>query len=648
MTIRKTDKTSFTEKEILDFISDYERTEVAEFNELWDYYKGKNVKILARKKIDSNSPDNRIPIPYGRKIITTFAGYAYRPKYITYKLAKDQLTEQEAKEEQVAEDVSEQNPTGKTAGGANPVKTAEPVPAQEQTNPEMEAAKKYLDELKKTFSLNNEHIKTSRAGRNAAIFGVAYEMHYIGGQIVTEKTITEKAEPCFFPVDPRELILFYDYSSEPKKAAAIRFCRITNLLYNVEVYWRDIVLLYERKRTETGEWQLIRKGSYQNFYSDIPVVAYYFGDELLGLIRPILPLIDAYDTLLSDSVNEFERFAFAYLLLKMMGLTPVQAAKAAGMEPNKKIIDVLSNIKRRRVFENIPKDGEIKFLTKDIPSQFVEFMSNFIKKQIHVQSHVPDFSDEKFASQGLSGVAIQRMLFDFENIVSSTDADFDVGLYDRIRLITKIYEILRRPIGSFDMITINHKRNLPLNVKEYAETAAVLGGVVSRRTMLESLPEEVVPDVDAELKRQMDDMLSLPSDIEETPEPELDEEGNPITSAGQEGAAEGGNVQQEALNGTQIVAIVDILKAVTKEELTELAAVELLVIAFPLVQRDAIAKMVKESKKAKAPEEPAPFGQGNLEDGEQVKKDAAVEKAKGDKISTKEQKISTKEPKINE
>jgi len=84
MTILRTDKDTLTPDDIIKYIKDYEEGVVPPFDKLWDYYLGKNPTIL-EKRVDPGNPSNKTPVSYGRKIITTFTGYAYRPRYITYK-----------------------------------------------------------------------------------------------------------------------------------------------------------------------------------------------------------------------------------------------------------------------------------------------------------------------------------------------------------------------------------------------------------------------------------------------------------------------------------------------------------------------------------------------------------------------------------
>jgi len=498
MVLQRTEKEILTNEDILKFISDYEIQVVPHLNDLWEYYKGKNVKILKRKVPDPNNPDNKIIVSYGRKIVNTFTGYGYRPKYITYKPNIKEKPLPELADETAIKPIE------------NPIE------------------KVYVEQLKKIFDLNNEHIKTNRAGRNTAIFGLSYELLYVDSNPdPMNKELPLKAVPKFFTVDPREMIVLYDYSPEPKIQIAIRYYKKDDNNYKVEVYYKDHTDTYTRKRLDTNsvKWILEQdKLGITNFFDAVPVVPYYLGDEMQSIFENILSLIDAYDVLFSDSMNEFDRFAFAYLVMKKFGLTnPVDKKDPM------KVSFALQLLKRRRVFEHLDKDADVRFLTKDIPTAFIQHIGQQLREQIHVQSHVPDFTGKEMA--GASGIAIQRLMFDFENLVSSAEADFDVGLTARIELISVIMEKLGLINGGHEMVIINHKRNVPLNTLEFAQTAMMMSNAgFSRKAIIGIMPEDIIPDVEEELRLEeeertaMQGEYNLEAPLEEPVEEELSEE----------------------------------------------------------------------------------------------------------------------------
>ena len=445
MDIWRTNSDTLETVELEKFISKHLAECAPRFSKLWRYYEGKNCKVLSKPEPKEGNPDNRTPVAYGRKIITTFEGYAYRPRYITY-----------------------------SAG-----------PGSED----------YVSTLNEVFNANNEHIKTSRAGRNTGIFGEAYEIVYAD----------ESGKPRFFSVDPRECFILYDYSPEPKKKIGVRYYLTSDDVYRVEVYYATRVDTFER-RVENGKVSYTALEPMPNPIGEVPIVPYYFGDDRLGLIEPVLALIDDYDMLVSDSFVEFDRFANAYLRIVGSSITGGVSDDANG----NKVAMFLRRLRERRIFSGLSAPDDVTFLTKDIPKEFIEFMSNLIRQQIHVQSHVPDFTSEQFAS-GVSGAAIDRLLFDFENVCSSAEADFDTGLLERIRLINIILKV-DRVDSEGKTVVINHKRNLPANTKEAAEIAVLLKNAgFSSRLVAESMPDYIVSDVDEELAEQEAELSKIPN-----------------------------------------------------------------------------------------------------------------------------------------
>lgn len=469
MNLLRTDKEALTIEDIQDYIKMYEEDYKPELDKLWEYYKGKNVKIVEKKAPDPNNPDNRTPVPYGRKIITTFTGYAYRPRYITYK------SENEA----------------------------------------------YLNELIATFNENNEHIKTSLHGRNTGIFGLSYELLYID----ESRMKPNQAEVKFTVIDPREIILLHDYSLEPKRKFAIRYYHTDGDKYKVDVYSDASVQHYDGTLEKyTNKIKLVATGEDANFFGEVPVIPYYLNQEVQSLLDPVIPLLDDYDTLISDSMNEFDRYAHAYLRLVGMSLTDQVKSSSPGVFKN-----ALALLKYRRVFEQLRDKEDVSFLTKDIPTEYISFMAGLVRDQIHIQSHVPDLGSDAF-KDGASGVAIQRLMFDFENVCSNAEAEFDTALYERIRMITKIYKKNRRASGTFDEITISHKRNAPLNLKEFADTSLVMKNAgFSQYSIVDLWPDDIFPDVEAELEREREEAEARAPDIEQfqpAEEDQEDEDGN--------------------------------------------------------------------------------------------------------------------------
>lgn len=405
------------------------------------YYLGENPTILKRYFGDSaGTPDNKIPISYARKIINTITGYMYKPDSITY----------------TVDDGSE-------------------------------------PEFTLMFKDNDEPIKTSRLGRLTSTYGVAYELHY------KDKKDMESVESKFVPIDPRELIPVYDYSIEPKLKAAIRFYRKGKII-TFEVYYDKVVKEYVWE--DGAKTDLTQRQEWFHFFPSIPVIVFKNNEEEISDFEPIKRLIDAYDVLMSDSMNEFDRFAFAYLLLTQ------------NVEEEE-----LKKIKKLRVFTNLEDTAAVQFLTKEIPFGFIQNMIDNIRFEIHNQSHVPNFTDIKTGEQ-ISGVAIDRLLYDFEFIAATKEAYFRKGLEDRFKLL------------GYDDVYITMKRNKPT---DKASDAALYNQYYNKGISTETLISEFAPFVDnpaeeiADAQKEQSGMVeTLPEMIPDEDETEQEpEETNP-------------------------------------------------------------------------------------------------------------------------
>jgi len=395
-----------TDDQIVEYIKFFSSTYFAE-NE--KYYKGENPTITNRDSPDNTgeSPNNKVPVSYARKIINTVVGYMYKPGLIFYNSEKD----------------------------------------------------KALDELHKIFNLNNEPLKSAQIGKQASLYGAGYELHYTD----------EKSQSRFCKINEREIIPLYDYSIEPQLIAAIRFYNVKESdgeVTKIHVYYPDTIHNCQMTKGGGGFKHIDETAHY---YKQIPLVVYRNNEDEIGDFDTVKKLIDAYDVLMSDSLNEFDRFAWAYLILK--GLT---------LETD----DEAENIKLKKIFE-VPIEGAVDFLTKDIPHDFIQFMSELIRKEIHKQTHVPDFLDNAQTGDSLSGVAISKLLYDFEFIAATKEAYFKEGLQKRIELINAVLGIKSGKDAASGDVQIIMNRNIPQNDKENAEIYGMLDGKgFSRETLM--------------------------------------------------------------------------------------------------------------------------------------------------------------------
>ena len=413
-------------------------TEERRRRRMYDYYRGKH-DILKRKFDDPTKPNNRLCCGFPAMISNAYTGYVF----------------------------------------------GEPI-SYNSENAEL------LESVQDAARYNDEQAENSMLGMDLSICGVAVEIHYVD----------EDSMMRFKRVDPITCIDVRDGSIEENLTALIRYYDLTDVVSNrvtrhVDVYEKEATTHYEQ---DGGD--LIEKASYENFFGDVPAVVYRNNAERMGDFEGVITLIDAYDLMQSESLNDQEYFSDAFLMLKnMLGTRDEDVA----------------NMKRNRVLL-MPEDSDAAFLTKPQNDAVVENVKKRLNEDIHRFSGCPNMTDESFAGNA-SGVAIRYKLLQYENISSVKEREFKRGLQRRVELQCNLWAINGR--GNFDWreIQISFRRALPQNVLEIAQTLSTLGSIISDETKRAQLPMDIDEDTEknriAEQRKANMSLYQMPGDYEE-------------------------------------------------------------------------------------------------------------------------------------
>lgn len=312
--------------------------------------------------------------------------------------------------------------------------------------------------------------------RAALIYGVAYEINYVD----------EDTKQRFRVLDSRECIPVYDNTLNQNLLALIRFYPRDMLDmtkgYIVEVYDSQKCDTYH---TDTGISGLRLVNTVPHYFNQVPVTVFSLNSKEKSVFDEVMGLQDAYNTLLSDEVDDFQAFCDAYLVL-----SGVEVSEDEG-EANQQV----SMLKTNRVIVFPTDKGKAEFLNKQISDTQIENMLDNINSQIHKIAASPDFADDSFGTS--SGIAMKYKLLGFENKASSIAANMTKALQKRIELICEILGMVEGESMWRD-VEIKFTRNLPVDMAETANIVNSLRGLVSDATLLAYLP--FVNDVDKELE----------------------------------------------------------------------------------------------------------------------------------------------------
>ena len=327
-----------------------------------------------------------------------------------------------------------------------------------------------LQDLTMIFEYNDEADENAELAKNASIFGVAYEMLYLSEE---DKMIRFKS------LDPKGVIPIFDKTVEENLIAVIRYYDDYDVVEDKTYTLIEVIdNTYVRRYKLDNSLSLLEE--YPHYFSMVPVAIYKNNEEEVGDFENVISLIDAYDKMESDSLNDFEYFVDAYLAL--YGFT-ADSEDVAQMKENRVLL--------------MDEGTSAEWLIKQTSDVYVENMKNRLDNDIHKFSKCPNMSDEHFASNA-SGVAIKFKLLGTENLVAIKERKFKRGIQQRLELMSAINSVLRE---GFDWraIDIIFTRNIPSNDIDIANMVNSLKDLVSEETLLAQIP--FVEDVQDELER---------------------------------------------------------------------------------------------------------------------------------------------------
>lgn len=318
---------------------------------------------------------------------------------------------------------------------------------------------------------------------NMSRLGVAYEYVYIKEGDTTLRTKS---------LDPMSTFKVYDTSIEQNE--------LFSVYYSIEK--NDSKDRYNIIATVTGANYITRLGilskldfeidkakqlgtPFPHFLGEDPIIEYKNNRDCIGDYEQQISLIDAYNTLCSDRINDKEQFLDAVLIIygALLGDDEEETTKA------------VTDVKKLGVME-LPSDARAEYLARTFDENAVETLKKSIKDDIYTMSHVPNLTDENFAGNA-SGVAMQYKLLGLEMLTKTKERYYRKALKKRIRMFCNYFNLKAIAVDP-SIIEPVFSRGLPQNRLELSQIISNLKGTVSLRTLLALL--DFVSNVDDEIK----------------------------------------------------------------------------------------------------------------------------------------------------
>lgn len=363
--------------------------------------------------------------------------------------------------------------------------------------------KKYLEDVMGVLNENDFANIFSELDNISSIYGNSFLVMYLD----------EDGEIRMTAQSPKDWIMVHDNTLLEKPKFAIRYYAYWDTIENVQKYDIELWTDEEIINYEGSPYDLKEIDRRPHYFSQLPVIEFSENSSRTGAFEPVIGLIDAYENILSDSVNMINYFSDCYLVL-----TNVEADKD----------DILSMRENRVIV--LPENANAQFLMKNLNETFNKNTLSDIREAIFVVACTPLLSDSSFSSNS-SGVSISYKLFSLEKSIQVKQNIFEKGFHIMFKLIRNMLNL--KNATNYDdkcKIVLTFNRSQPVkDLSSISDSVSKLRGTVSNETLLaqldfvESIPlelEKIKREREEDLDWQLKTMNLLGQDLDHS----IDEE----------------------------------------------------------------------------------------------------------------------------
>lgn len=326
--------------------------------------------------------------------------------------------------------------------------------------------------------------------KQAAICGYAGRLFFID----------PNGEPRVMNVPPNECIILSDTRDMTHPTYGVRYYKTTDIndktVYKAEFYDESTIYYYEG-----GLNKLELTHQQPHLFDLCPLQGIPNNEEMQGDAEKVLALIDAYDRALSDTNNEVDSFANAYMIFKNLHM----------QDSEKRAAQVAGSIEFQ---SNGVDDSDVYFLTKDINDAFLEHHLDRLEKGIRHFSKTPNLSDESFGTA--SGVSLKFKILGLETKCGMSEAqNISAGNY-MFELLAGVFA--KRQI-KFDPLqcTMSFKRNFPLDLVSEAQAAQAMKGAGVPDRVAYEMAFSSIDDIEYVMQLKEEERDNMPGLMETVP-----------------------------------------------------------------------------------------------------------------------------------
>lgn len=346
-----------------------------------------------------------------------------------------------------------------------------------QIQTDKDTAQKTLDQL---HDINDIDTHNRSIGLDLSIYGRAFE--YV--------LRSEDDEVRIYKSDARNTFVVYDNTIEQNSLIAVRYWEAArnkddgqdeNVIYNVDVITPNATHFYKGSSVTNIELSE-RKPSEPHSFNRVTITEFMNNEKRRGDFEKVIPLIDLYDNVQSDTANYMNDLNDAMLLIK--GNVDLGDENLVKLQKEANIFHLIPPEYQKDDMSVNEGNVDAEYIYKQYDVSGVESYKNRINDNIHMFTNTPDMTDENFSGT-TSGEAMKYKLFGLEQRAAIKEGLFRKGLRRRYKLVSEIMGI-NREINVDDLkgLVFTFTRNLPKSIKEDMEMYLSAGGKLSQSTLM--------------------------------------------------------------------------------------------------------------------------------------------------------------------
>lgn len=292
--------------------------------------------------------------------------------------------------------------------------------------------------------------------RDMLTFGTAFELYYT-------KTVPkgDKNEILFCSkvISPRDGYAYFDDNLEMKFFMRFYKKKFDSTQY-IDIYTKDKIYHCDSSFNQIKEPDV-------HYFGMVPVTQVKISKykEHDTLFNDIKDLQDAFETNLSDIVNEISDYRLAYFL-------------ALGCKLD---VEVIASMKSKGIINSEEKDVIMKFLTKDINDTFVQNTLTTLKENLYELSNHINVNEK--LSSNLSGVALRNRLIGLEQRVRDSESALKDMHRNRVFCMFSLFYKLEKINFDYRDVTVKYTLNIPQDDLSVAQMLSqVPEGIISKDT----------------------------------------------------------------------------------------------------------------------------------------------------------------------